>query len=1215
MILIHSPVKDTQEVKARLSYVEVTFAGQAYRLGRYPIHFHLNGDMSTSYVRGCGIHKTFNRAVNIHGVHNMLVEKTVIYDIMGGAFFLEDGVETGNTFQYNLAIFVRESTSLLNDDVTPASFWLTNPNNTVQHNAAAGGSHFGFWYRMHSHPDGPSFDPNVCPDKVPLGIFFNNSAHSFGWFGLWVFEFYFPTVGGCEGTEPAPAVFERLFAWNNEKGAEAVNVGALQFKDFTLVQNKLAGYEGKKVNNVALWTDDSPLIRDSLIVGRTTVIRDSVQGCTQGGIVFPYGRGFRAINTRFVNFDVSDCATFRWTRITGTCSQFCGGFTYHAQQLKFVNAANKAIYEWEWEGIILDTDGTSTGKGPGWTVLPSSGTLPSNCESAPEFSIGIPASMCPPQHKWHRFAFNNIKPESLEGKNFTFTNEYGTSHGPYAKKRLTHKPGWMCALLMGATYQFSFEHGSQFQNISFTGQFYDFDSDDYLFLKVDVATKPDRFSINGGATFINATDGVIDPDTAINGDWEWDATNTTVRYIVHGRQRAKRAMSSYPVDRKYSLTLYKCFFKDCIPPPDPNTIPPASARPQDVDFWHDANIWNMTTDGYLSNIGGSSGIPKDMSNVNIAADTWMVVEAPIAKLGTLLLEGVLEFNNDLDAVYHIEADYIVIRGGRLIIGWPDEPFLGQASITLRGNHDTPYFVPGEGPDLGSKAIGVYGGLDLFGKDVGRTWTQLAVTANVGSNKIKLADPVQWQTGDDIVIGPTSYNPWETESFRITAVASDNVTLTLNGTLKYKHLVHQETLSNGYQIDVGAAVGLLTHNIKVIGQDYNNLYKESFGARILVATLQYKERTFTGYARLSNVEFYHTGQEGFTEDYDPRFSVAYVATGTVSSIKPSKVFRCSFHNGFSTAIGAFGIGSLEISENVVFGSIGNGIRTSSNDTRLLNNLVALMVHSGTYQDRVGNYWEAGIEAMLAKELVMHGNLVTGSERLAYHVVPMDCEDKSGRYSNNKAFANVQGVVVFPEDQFNLDSECAKLANFTTWKTHDFGLYYQNTLSLVAENNVYIENQNGLLTMVLRPITTRHEFANKTVDVLDSIFIGRTSSFDCSKDVSPANDLNFNKSNNARPSLAPGKGSVGLIFPNFYQATNMAPGKPWKGCMAYNAIGGLMRISGNTFAKYGAGCKGAHNFAVSTNIGNDDGQHPVEATTTTWIDTDHGHKVFYHRPNAK
>ena len=55
--------------------------------------------MSKSYVKGCGIHHTFNRATNLHGVHNTLVEDTVIYDVMGGAFFLEDGIETGNTFR------------------------------------------------------------------------------------------------------------------------------------------------------------------------------------------------------------------------------------------------------------------------------------------------------------------------------------------------------------------------------------------------------------------------------------------------------------------------------------------------------------------------------------------------------------------------------------------------------------------------------------------------------------------------------------------------------------------------------------------------------------------------------------------------------------------------------------------------------------------------------------------------------------------------------------------------------------------------------------------------------------------------------------------------------------------------------------------------------------------------------------------------------------
>ena len=62
------------------------------------MHFHLNGDMSGSYVRGLAIHETFNRAVNIHGTHNVLVEHTVIYNVMGGAFFLEDGIETGNEY-------------------------------------------------------------------------------------------------------------------------------------------------------------------------------------------------------------------------------------------------------------------------------------------------------------------------------------------------------------------------------------------------------------------------------------------------------------------------------------------------------------------------------------------------------------------------------------------------------------------------------------------------------------------------------------------------------------------------------------------------------------------------------------------------------------------------------------------------------------------------------------------------------------------------------------------------------------------------------------------------------------------------------------------------------------------------------------------------------------------------------------------------------------
>lgn len=76
-------------------------------------------------------------------------------------------------------------------------------------------------------------------------------------------------------------------------------------------------------------------------------------------------------------------------------------------------------------------------------------------------------------------------------------------------------------------------------------------------------------------------------------------------------------------------------------------------------------------------------------------------------------------------------------------------------------------------------------LDLHGKPVNVTWTKLSQTANIGDNRITLAESVDWSVGDDIVIAPTGFNGWETETFRIIAV-SNNV-LTLNDTLQYKHI--------------------------------------------------------------------------------------------------------------------------------------------------------------------------------------------------------------------------------------------------------------------------------------------------------------------------------------------------------------------------------------------------------------------------------------------
>lgn len=96
-------------------------------------------------MKGCSVHTAFNRAVNLHNTHQVVIENNVVFDVMGGALFLEDGLEQQNVIQYNLFVYVKKTNSLLNDDVVPAAYWITHPYNIVRHNVAAGGTNFGFW--------------------------------------------------------------------------------------------------------------------------------------------------------------------------------------------------------------------------------------------------------------------------------------------------------------------------------------------------------------------------------------------------------------------------------------------------------------------------------------------------------------------------------------------------------------------------------------------------------------------------------------------------------------------------------------------------------------------------------------------------------------------------------------------------------------------------------------------------------------------------------------------------------------------------------------------------------------------------------------------------------------------------------------------------------------------------------------------------------------
>ena len=70
---------------ARIQYCEFNFVGQAFNLGRYPIHFHTTGDVqgTDTYIRGNSIHRAFNRALTMHGIHNLTVEYNVAFNVKG----------------------------------------------------------------------------------------------------------------------------------------------------------------------------------------------------------------------------------------------------------------------------------------------------------------------------------------------------------------------------------------------------------------------------------------------------------------------------------------------------------------------------------------------------------------------------------------------------------------------------------------------------------------------------------------------------------------------------------------------------------------------------------------------------------------------------------------------------------------------------------------------------------------------------------------------------------------------------------------------------------------------------------------------------------------------------------------------------------------------------------------------------------------------------
>ena len=97
------------------------------------------------------------------------------------------------------------------------------------------------------------------------------------------------------------------------------------------------------------------------------------------------------------------------------------------------------------------------------------------------------------------------------------------------------------------------------------------------------------------------------------------------------------------------------------------------------------------------------------------SDMWMVYDVDVSPvLDRVYIYGVLEFEwkfddeTDTYPNHTLECTHLFISGGRLIIGWEDNPMLGYVDIILRGTPFTEELAtPYDGPIVGAKAIGKY----------------------------------------------------------------------------------------------------------------------------------------------------------------------------------------------------------------------------------------------------------------------------------------------------------------------------------------------------------------------------------------------------------------------------------------------------------------------------------------------------------------------------
>lgn len=1204
-IMLHSP--EHESVVARIEHVEVRNAGQAFRMGRYPIHLHMVGQVRQSYIRGCSVHHSFNRAFTIHGVHYLRVQRNVAYEIMGHAYFIEDAVETKNVIEGNLGLVIRASSTLLNTDQTPAAFWITNPDNVVRHNAAAGSQNYGFWISPEPHATGASagLSHNICPQHTPLLQFRDNVAHSNGRYGLRIYEVFKPRQRPCDPSSPfVTAVFQHVLSYRNGlNGAQVSAVAHLVLADCAFVDNALAGVEMPGAQGGELagpWGANQ--LRNVLFVGSSGPDYVPRQNY---GMIGPAQHGLLLTNVTFANFFHPGSYALR---ACAKCEAFTpqgGGWEVQFERVSWLQSPNRVWWRWRHEGVYLDLDGSLTGRGPGTSVVAFNellARLPS-CAVQAGYDGGIGGAVCVAT-QFRRVAANGMVPQSLWYRDLLLSYQGATTRVPFGLKRRTHPNGYVFMMPTQQEHTLAWDLAPAVNLDALNFGVSDLRAEDALWLRLPFVQEPDHYSVSlqgWSAQFspLNLTalgPMVRPPAAAAGGSYVLDRANRSMSLLV----RTADAAGPGPRFTNGRVVTEYCPRAGC-------PIPPRQFA-DGIMLWSDPVTWNGTY--------GPGRIPGAGDNVAIPSPRTVILDVTTPILGRVEVFGSLVFDDESDLA--LSAQSIVIRqGGRLVVGNATAPFRHQANITLYGDRESP------GVRLGrlavpAKSLVVLGELEMHGRDVGRPWTRLAADVSAGDTTILLQDPVPWRSGDRVVLASTDFDPHHAEVRTIVSVGSvagAGSSVTLSQPLLYRHVGHTEA-AGSRALPMHGEVALLSRTINIQGGEaspWATHAEQEFGCAVHVGRMvagTAGHPTEVGRARLAFVGFRHCGQLHSAA----AFALSFDSLASLGA--QSRARGCSFDVSYNTALGVRGSSGVQLQDNVARFTVGSSFVLASAGNTLTRNLALQTVHALTHRRAPAAGQPAVQLSMYAAAFWVQGanrvegNAAAGSERIGFLLSPPPpcstaaAEAAGASFRNNVAHATMLGVVAHGDFS---PLRCVAIRDVVVYKSWVYGVYAYVAQNLELQRLHIGDCKVGVLANSFLPPSLSHRFEHKYIQISKSLLLGRsTANGDCAEPRPPKRDV---------WAWSQTRHHTGILTSSFGSQLNKAPFKdPWHSPGGYPALYGRVRVSDVTVGRFGAaaGCERRDVF-METNWESPDATHPHEFERIEMVQVEPDSIARFRSPN--